>query len=123
VVLLITIVFLIGWLMRTRATMGLEHHRVMSQQSARGFPPAWTVEQIPGGYKVLDANGQSLAYVYGRETKVDADIAEAWRIARNIARASFGVYLRRSVRSPDRQSLICPPCMKATEAACRSGSR
>jgi len=41
----------------------------------RRFPPPWTVEQIPGGYKVLDANGQSLAYVYGRETKADADIA------------------------------------------------
>ena len=35
-----------------------------------------TVEQIPGGHKVLDANGQSLAYVYGRETKADADIAD-----------------------------------------------
>ena len=35
-----------------------------------------TVEQIPGGYKVLDADGQSLAYVYGRETKADADIAK-----------------------------------------------
>jgi len=51
----------------------------------------WTVEQIPGGYKVLDASGQSLAYVYGRETKGDADIAnvltmdEARRIA-NIAK-------------------------------------
>jgi len=51
-----------------------------------------TVEQIPGGYKVLDANGQSLAYVYGRETKADADIAaaltmdEARRIASNIAK-------------------------------------
>jgi hypothetical protein len=35
----------------------------------RRFPPPWTVEQIPrgGGYKVLDANRQSLAYVYGRE--------------------------------------------------------
>jgi hypothetical protein len=41
----------------------------------RRFPAPWTVEQIPGGYKVLDANGQSLAYVYGRETKADADIA------------------------------------------------
>jgi hypothetical protein len=39
-------------------------------------PPPWTLEQIPGGYKVLDANGQSLAYVYGRETKADADIAK-----------------------------------------------
>ena len=56
------------------------------------FPPPWIVEQIPGGYKVLDANGQSRAYVYGRETKADADIAkvltmdEARRIASNIAK-------------------------------------
>ena len=56
------------------------------------FPPPWTVEQIPGGYKVKDASGQSLAYVYGRETKADADIAkvltmdEARRIAVNIAK-------------------------------------
>jgi len=41
---------------------------------------------------VLDANGQSLAYVYGRETRADADIAnvltmdEARRIAANIAK-------------------------------------
>jgi hypothetical protein len=58
----------------------------------RRFPPPWTVEQIPDGYKVLDASGQSLAYVYGRETKADADIAkvltmdEARRIAANIAK-------------------------------------
>jgi hypothetical protein len=56
------------------------------------LPPPWTVEQIPGGYKVKDANGQSLAYVYGRETAVDAEIAkvltmdEARRIASNIAK-------------------------------------
>jgi len=57
----------------------------------RRFPTPW-VEQIPGGYKVLDDNGQSIAYVYGRETKADADIAkvltmdEARRIASNIAK-------------------------------------
>jgi hypothetical protein len=61
------------------------------QQSARRFPPPWTVEQIPGGFKVLDGSGQSLAYVYGRETKADADTAnvltdEARRIASNIAK-------------------------------------
>jgi hypothetical protein len=45
------------------------------------------------GFKVLDANGQSLAYVYGRETKADADITnvltmdEARRIA--AAQAAF----------------------------------
>jgi hypothetical protein len=54
--------------------------------------PPWTVEQIPGGYKVKVATGQSLAYVYGRETKADADIAnvltmdEARGIASNIAK-------------------------------------
>ena len=36
----------------------------MPEQSNRRFPPPWSVEQIPGGYKVKDANGQSLAYVY-----------------------------------------------------------
>ena len=60
---------------------------------ARRFPPPWQVEQIPGGFKVLDATGQSLAYVYARETKAEADIAkvltmdEARRIAANIASA------------------------------------
>src|SRR5262249_39752638 len=38
-------------------------------------PAPSTVEQIPGGFKVLDTSGQSLAYVYGRDTKADADIA------------------------------------------------
>jgi hypothetical protein len=40
---------------------------------------------------VKDANGQSLAYVYGRETKADADIAKVLtmdeaRIASTIAK-------------------------------------
>jgi len=60
--------------------------------SSRRFPPPWQVEQIPGGFKVLDANGQALAYVYARETRDQADIAnvltfdEARRIAINVAR-------------------------------------
>jgi hypothetical protein len=58
----------------------------------RRFPPPWTVEKIPGGFKVVDANQQSLAYVYSRENESDAQIAnvltmdEAWRIASNIAK-------------------------------------
>jgi hypothetical protein len=57
----------------------------------RGFPPPWTVEKIPGGLKVCDANGQALAYVYSREKPDDAHMAkvlteeEARRIAHNIA--------------------------------------
>ena len=47
---------------------------------------------IPGGFKVVDANGQSLAYVYSRENASDAHMAkvltedEARRIASNIAK-------------------------------------
>jgi hypothetical protein len=60
--------------------------------SQRRFPPPWQVEQTPGGFKVLDANGQSLAYVYARENKQQADIAkvltfdEARRIAVNVVK-------------------------------------
>jgi hypothetical protein len=28
----------------------------------RRFPPPWTIERLPGGFKVIDVNGQSLAY-------------------------------------------------------------
>ena len=58
----------------------------------RRFPTPWTVEQIAGGLKVCDANGQSLAYVYLRENPNDARIAKvltedaARRIASNIAK-------------------------------------
>jgi hypothetical protein len=35
--------------------------------TSRRFPPPWQVEQTPGGFKVLDANGQALVYVCARE--------------------------------------------------------
>jgi hypothetical protein len=60
--------------------------------SPRRFPPPWQVEQTPGGFKVLDANGQALVYIYARETEHQASIAgvltfdEARRIAVNIAK-------------------------------------
>ena len=50
------------------------------------------MEKIPGGFKVYDANGQSLAYVYSRDNPNDAQIAgvltedEARRMAANIAK-------------------------------------
>jgi hypothetical protein len=58
-------------------------------QSSRASLPS---ERIVGGYVVKDANGQSLAYVYGRESRADDDKAqlltldEARRIATNIAK-------------------------------------
>jgi hypothetical protein len=60
--------------------------------TSRRFPPPWTVEQVLGGYKVLDANSQALVYVYARETANEANIAgvltfyEARRIAVNVAK-------------------------------------
>jgi hypothetical protein len=40
--------------------------------TSRGFPAPWRAEQIPGGYKLFDANGQSLACIYARDKKADA---------------------------------------------------
>jgi hypothetical protein len=48
----------------------------------RRFPAPWTVEQIPGGFKVVDANGQALAYIYARETKAQADTAKVLTLDR-----------------------------------------
>jgi hypothetical protein len=31
----------------------------------RCFPRPWRFEPIPGGYRVIDANGLALAHVYG----------------------------------------------------------
>ena len=57
----------------------------------RRFPPPWTVVTLPGGFKVIDAQGQSLAYVYSRENEAAAGMGvltedEARRIASNIAK-------------------------------------
>jgi len=54
------------------------------------FPPPWTVENITGGFKVLDANGQALAFVYGQpgDPTIGSSLTvdEARRIACNIAK-------------------------------------
>ena len=56
------------------------------------FPAPWTVETMADGFKVVDADGQSLAYVHFRENAADATNAkvltedEARRIAVNIAK-------------------------------------
>ena len=56
------------------------------------FPAPWTVEKIAGGFKVIDASGQSLAYVYSSENPHDAFMRkvltedEARRIASNVTK-------------------------------------
>jgi hypothetical protein len=41
----------------------------------RRFPAPWTVEALEGGFKVIDANKQAIAYVYGHADKRDAEVA------------------------------------------------
>ena len=54
--------------------------------------PPWKVEALDSGFKIVDSNGQTLAYVYGHADPRDAGIAkaltldEARRIASNIAK-------------------------------------
>jgi hypothetical protein len=56
------------------------------------FSPPWRLEEVPGGYRVTDAHGRPLAYVYGvdggaRSALPDAlTPAEALALARAIAR-------------------------------------
>jgi hypothetical protein len=59
----------------------------------RFFPPPWTIERLPGGgFKVINAKGQSLAYFYTRENDHHARTAgmltmdEARRLASNFAK-------------------------------------
>ena len=67
--------------------------------SERRFPPPWTVEALDGGFKIVDLNGQALAYVDGQADPRDAATAksltldEARRIASNIAK--LPILLRR----------------------------
>ena len=53
----------------------------------------WIVVDIPGGYRVDDAEGKALAYIYGLDAKklpaaghTRLTRAEAWRVASNIAK-------------------------------------
>ena len=59
----------------------------------RKMPPPWTVVEMPGGFRVDDADGKALAYCYGLEpSKLPAggparlSLDEARRVAANIAK-------------------------------------
>ena len=75
----------------------------------RRFPRPWRFEPIPGGYRVIDANGLALAHVYGEPPNAIAvsdkrlTNNEAEKIARLIARLPELVELekdRNKARSP-----------------------
>lgn len=56
----------------------------------RRLPAPWTVEEMPGGFKVVDANRLAVAYVYGSDHPTTAadklTLDEARRVAANIAK-------------------------------------
>ena len=47
------------------------------ENGVRRFPAPWTVEAIEGGFKVVEANKQVVAYVYGCADKRDAEISKS----------------------------------------------
>ena len=59
----------------------------------RKMPPPWAVVEIPGGFRVDDADGKALAYCYGLEPRqlpaaghLRLTKEEARRVASNIAK-------------------------------------
>ena len=78
----------------------------------RRFPRPWQFEPIPGGYRVIDANGLALAHVYGQPpaaiTFWDMTDDEAEKIARLIARLPELVELERD-RSKAKNHRRSPP--------------
>ena len=57
------------------------------------MPPPWIVVEIPGGFRVDDAEGKSLAYCYGLEPRelpaagpARLSLEEAWRVASKIVK-------------------------------------
>ncbi len=81
-----------GWLIRPRPPVLSAPGPKVPKMTSRRFPPPWRVESLDGGFKVVDSNGQTLAYVYGHADARDAAIAkaltldEARRVAANIAK-------------------------------------
>jgi hypothetical protein len=59
--------------------------------TGRRFPPPWRYERIPGGWRVHDATGRPVAYVYAEDRPTGASddkltVEEGRRIAAQIAR-------------------------------------
>lgn len=51
------------------------------------YPPPWHVEEIPGGYRVMSANGFTLAWIYALEGQVRAASPNSLRPSEALALA------------------------------------
>jgi hypothetical protein len=56
----------------------------------RRFPPPWTIEELEAGFKVVDSNGQPLAYTYGHADQRDAETAKGLTL--DEARSAMGAF-------------------------------
>ena len=54
----------------------------------RRFPPPWTVEALDGGFQIVDAKGQALAYVYGHADQLELAIAPSHKDGMDTSRSS-----------------------------------
>jgi hypothetical protein len=95
--------WVLGWALlflvkrvRSRPQAGNEHYPQIANAEDNNeqhgkkdyFPAPWTVEPVEGGFKVIDSNGQTLAYVYGDADSRDAGIAKALTLDRGSRAAS-----------------------------------
>lgn len=62
----------------------------MSSDQKRRFPAPWKADRMPGGYKIVDSSGTTIAYIYGNDRTIVSEdgltVDEARRIAANIAK-------------------------------------
>jgi hypothetical protein len=71
----------------------------------RRFPRPWRFEPIPGGYRVIDANGVALAHVYGQPPNAIAISDKRLTDARVGQHSEAGASTDRSgVRRPNHNS-------------------
>ncbi|HRD77971.1 MAG TPA: hypothetical protein PK264_18865 [Hyphomicrobiaceae bacterium] len=62
----------------------------------RKFPAPWTVSEIPGGFRVLDAAGVTVAWVYARDDLAAKSNGRAWLTTAEARRIALWI-----ARSPD----------------------
>ena len=41
------------------------------------FPPPWRIEELPAGYRIVDKNGTTLAYVYASDGRAQTTVSVA----------------------------------------------
>ena len=67
----------------------------MAERSIRErYPPPWRVEAIPGGFRVVSANGYTLAWIYaleGQQAAASGSVKLTHREAVAIAKAIAGL--------------------------------